>query len=108
MLISWPLIYVTLAALCLSTFGRTRLSPAEAWLSRQTYFVYLYHLFFVFSLQRLWPQPAGGVSAPALFAYAVAGLLGPCLLAVALARFAPPRLARFVGVGVSETREASP
>lgn len=97
-LISWPLIYLTLIALYAWSFERTRLSWLERFLSRHTYFIYLYHLFFVFTAQRLWPQPTHGVSFAALATYATLGLLGPSLLCAVLERVLPPRAGRVLGL----------
>lgn len=123
-LASWPLIYASLAALVAVTFGRTRAEPAGSvvsgqrpdrtplylWLSRRTYFIYLYHLFFVLTVQRVWPLPGGRPSYFAMGVHVLAGLAGPAALALLLERTLPDRMLAFVGLqGPVQGRErASP
>jgi fucose 4-O-acetylase-like acetyltransferase len=79
----WLAVACTLAAFGALGAGRETRSPLVRFLSDSTYTVYLFHLFFVYPLQRLLPQ-APGTFEPLLVAPVwLAGLLGPLVLAAA-------------------------
>jgi fucose 4-O-acetylase-like acetyltransferase len=79
----WLVVACALAALLALSVERETRSPLIRFLSDSTYTIYLYHLFFVYPLQRLLPQ-APGEFEPLLAAPVwLAGLLGPLALAAA-------------------------
>jgi fucose 4-O-acetylase-like acetyltransferase len=83
-LLQWLFVGCVLAALVALGTGRETRSPLLRFLADSTYTVYLFHLFFVFSLQRVLPAPAPGVFEPlALVPLRLAGLVGPLVLAAA-------------------------
>lgn len=82
--LSYPLIYAFLAlALLVPWPGPSWLSHITRWLSERTYSYYLFHLFFVLTAMRLWPQPAGSFSLVRALLHYGAGLSGVTVLVVA-------------------------
>jgi surface polysaccharide O-acyltransferase-like enzyme len=83
-LLQWLLVACALVAFAALGTGRETRSRLVGFLSDSTYTVYLFHLFFVYALQRALPAPAPGAFEPLAIALPwLAGLTGPLALAAA-------------------------
>jgi peptidoglycan/LPS O-acetylase OafA/YrhL len=96
--LSYPLVYLLLAAGLLSASGRAaRISVLGQFLARHTYLIYLYHMFFLLGAKGLWPHPVHGFRVSYYLLHMVVGLGGPLLLARFAERRLPPVLSAWLG-----------
>lgn len=94
---AWLAVYAVLAGLFAASCGRETRARGVRFLSDATYFVYLFHLFFVYAAVAALPPPPGRADPAALALPFTAGLLGPVALVALLRRALGPRARDWLG-----------
>jgi fucose 4-O-acetylase-like acetyltransferase len=77
---AWLFIYFFVLMICTLSCGRERVPAPIRFLSDVSYSIYLFHLFFMYEAQKLFPHAEGSLDPLAVLLPWASGLLGPLLL----------------------------